>query len=486
MINSNLFLIVAQLTFLISFSNLTSASEKSIINHYQFELNNKIFGQCKEIRIIGKQDKKKINKTCQYKFLRSEKPIMCKSVIITELEKDFSIEKYNYKMSCDYEDFNQRKIKAYKKKDKIFFFVTDPRGSIKVKTKIKRKTVPSTALFWWLENIKKDKIGKKLSKIDILDDQSIEVGSVKLLIETKHNSNNLRLIGKIGRLQSIITLNNQNQLLSIEQPGLGLVMKRINKKQHIKLTHNIELENSARFIISPQEMTLVNQPSLNIEISKHPDETIEIPENNRQKVIHKSKNKIIIQTFSSSFSNNLKNFSKPTNKSLSYINDYSKIPINSDIKSKAVSLTKDYKKDFNKVQVLTNWVHENISQTNRETIIINPVNTLIKKSGDCRQLSDLLSQMLISIGIPAKIITGLAAIDGHFSFHSWTEVFITKWIEVDPSLGQIGIDTSHVKLYSAKSYNQPIPSAELLVSKLISSIKQIKIYNTKTYNKNYD
>ena len=48
-------------------------------------------------------------------------------------------------------------------------------------------------------------------------------------------------------------------------------------------------------------------------------------------------------------------------------------------------------------------------------------------------------------GIPARAAAGLALVGTKFYYHAWPEVFVGKWVAVDPTFGQFPADASHLR-----------------------------------------
>jgi transglutaminase-like putative cysteine protease len=70
------------------------------------------------------------------------------------------------------------------------------------------------------------------------------------------------------------------------------------------------------------------------------------------------------------------------------------------------------------------------------------------KKGVCLEYATLYAAMVRSIGIPARIIIGYAYDNSQNAMigHAWNEVYIGKWIPVDPLWGEIGyLDGGHVE-----------------------------------------
>ena len=93
---------------------------------------------------------------------------------------------------------------------------------------------------------------------------------------------------------------------------------------------------------------------------------------------------------------------------------------------------------------LNEWVHRTLAK--RITFgIPSALQVLRAKSGDCNEHTQLYVAMARAVGLPARVATGLAYLDGKFYYHAWPEVFVGEWIAVDPTLGQFPADASHLR-----------------------------------------
>jgi len=67
------------------------------------------------------------------------------------------------------------------------------------------------------------------------------------------------------------------------------------------------------------------------------------------------------------------------------------------------------------------------------------------KVGDCNEHTALYVAMARALGVPARIAVGLVYVRGGFYYHAWPEVFVGKWVAVDPTFGQFPADASHLR-----------------------------------------
>ncbi len=102
------------------------------------------------------------------------------------------------------------------------------------------------------------------------------------------------------------------------------------------------------------------------------------------------------------------------------------------------------KNAFSMVRALNKWVYGYLEK--KPTLSIpSAVAVLDSKQGDCNEHAVLLTALCRASGIPARVAAGLVYQNGSFFYHAWCEVFIGKWITVDPALDQFPADVSHIK-----------------------------------------
>jgi Transglutaminase-like superfamily len=93
---------------------------------------------------------------------------------------------------------------------------------------------------------------------------------------------------------------------------------------------------------------------------------------------------------------------------------------------------------------LNTWVHRSLAKT--ITVgIPSALQVLRARRGDCNEHTQLYVAMARAVGLPARVATGLAYIDGKFYYHAWPEVFVGQWIAVDPTLGQFPANAAHLR-----------------------------------------
>lgn len=90
------------------------------------------------------------------------------------------------------------------------------------------------------------------------------------------------------------------------------------------------------------------------------------------------------------------------------------------------------------------WVYDSLEK--RITVgVPGAAGTLRKRSGDCNEHTQLYVALARAAGIPARVAAGLVWVDGKFYYHAWPEVWLERWVAVDPTFGQFPADASHLR-----------------------------------------
>jgi tetratricopeptide (TPR) repeat protein len=94
-------------------------------------------------------------------------------------------------------------------------------------------------------------------------------------------------------------------------------------------------------------------------------------------------------------------------------------------------------------QKLGEWTHQNL--TWKSVARAGAAETLATREADCSEFSQLYVAMARSLGLPARIVSGLAYSGNSFGGHAWVEVWIGEWVELDPTWGTHFVDATHIR-----------------------------------------
>lgn len=119
---------------------------------------------------------------------------------------------------------------------------------------------------------------------------------------------------------------------------------------------------------------------------------------------------------------------------------------NQDIRDKAEEIIDGEDNSWRAAKKLCKWVYRSIKEKGLSGGYSSSVTTLQTLSGDCTEHTVLLIALARSVGIPARICSGLVFSKNAFYYHFWAEVFVGKWVQMDPAFGQVIADASHIQL----------------------------------------
>ena len=93
---------------------------------------------------------------------------------------------------------------------------------------------------------------------------------------------------------------------------------------------------------------------------------------------------------------------------------------------------------------INRWVHDSLSK--RITFgIPDALKVLHTRSGDCNEHTQLYVALARAAGLPARAAAGLAYVNGKFYYHAWPEVYLGRWVAVDPTFGEFPADAAHLR-----------------------------------------
>jgi hypothetical protein len=94
---------------------------------------------------------------------------------------------------------------------------------------------------------------------------------------------------------------------------------------------------------------------------------------------------------------------------------------------------------------LATWVFENVEK--RPILSIpSSLEVLHSRVGDCNEHTALFAGLARAAGLPTKMVAGLVYVKGNFYYHAWPEIYVGRWVTIDPTLNQFPADATHVRL----------------------------------------
>ena len=91
----------------------------------------------------------------------------------------------------------------------------------------------------------------------------------------------------------------------------------------------------------------------------------------------------------------------------------------------------------------------------RRNVLVPAGSVLRARRADVDGHTLLYVALARAAGIPARPVSGLLLVDGRFYFHSWAEIFLDRWVPVDPTWNQFPADAGRLRLL-VDGYARPL------------------------------
>ncbi len=95
---------------------------------------------------------------------------------------------------------------------------------------------------------------------------------------------------------------------------------------------------------------------------------------------------------------------------------------------------------------LNDWVYRHLGKMESEPRPITALQVLDQGKGDCSEHALLMATLARAVGLPSRLVAGLAAIGDKLFYHAWVEVYVGEWVEMDPTWNEPGVDAGHLLL----------------------------------------
>ncbi len=104
-------------------------------------------------------------------------------------------------------------------------------------------------------------------------------------------------------------------------------------------------------------------------------------------------------------------------------------------------------------RLISSWVFDTLR---KESVVGIPsaLEVLENGVGDCNEHATLATAMYRAAGVPARIASGIAYMEGSFFYHAWVEYWHDGWRTADPTWGQFPADLGHIRLVSGNLAQQ--------------------------------
>jgi Transglutaminase-like superfamily len=144
-------------------------------------------------------------------------------------------------------------------------------------------------------------------------------------------------------------------------------------------------------------------------------------------------------------------------RSASYLQDYLAPTMavqcdHEEIRKQARQIVSPGDSDLVKVKKLVGWTSTNIKSVIKDSF--SALSVLRSGEGECQAHANLYAAMARAEKIPTRVVTGLVFTkDVGFLYHAWAESYLNGWVAVDPTLGQLPADATHIKIATGETAN---------------------------------
>lgn len=116
------------------------------------------------------------------------------------------------------------------------------------------------------------------------------------------------------------------------------------------------------------------------------------------------------------------------------------------MRSTAVTALRGMRSGIDSLRALTRWVARQIATDAAPTAVGTALNTLRAGKGTADGKARLLVTLARTAGIPARVVTGVAVLPTGVFSHSWSELWMGRWIAADPTFGQLPASASLIRI----------------------------------------
>ena len=117
-----------------------------------------------------------------------------------------------------------------------------------------------------------------------------------------------------------------------------------------------------------------------------------------------------------------------------------------DIQAKAKEILEGEVNSWRAAEKLCRWVYTSINDKKMSGGFGSSLTALESRSGDCTEHTVLFIALARAAGIPARICSGIVFAKDAFYYHFWPEVYVGRWVQMDPTLDQVVADANHIQL----------------------------------------
>jgi len=141
------------------------------------------------------------------------------------------------------------------------------------------------------------------------------------------------------------------------------------------------------------------------------------------------------------------------------------------LRAQAREIIGDERNAWPAAQLLMHWVNRQMTKVVSEPRPLSAREVLRVKRGDCTEHAVLLAGLAQAVGLPARMVAGLAYDAKAYHYHAWNELYVGEWIEMDPTWGQETVDAGHLQVAASALDSASIARMSLAASKTMGALR---------------
>ncbi|NVM22768.1 MAG: transglutaminase domain-containing protein [Desulfobacterales bacterium] len=133
------------------------------------------------------------------------------------------------------------------------------------------------------------------------------------------------------------------------------------------------------------------------------------------------------------------------------------------IRRKAREITQDTKETLERIRLLAEWMRKNIERKPMD--VFSALDVLARGKAECQGHTFLYAALARALDIPTRVVNGIVYSSRYqgFVYHTWAESLVNGgWFSVDPTLGQLPADATHIKLVEGETLSDLVPLVDLI------------------------
>ena len=147
------------------------------------------------------------------------------------------------------------------------------------------------------------------------------------------------------------------------------------------------------------------------------------------------------------------------------------------IKKTAQDIIGDEKNSWKAVKKISLWLKQELTPAYNFSFA-TAKDTLTVLYGDCSEYTVLGAAFCRAVGVPARAVLGIMYNGGIFNYHMWLEVYVGKWVSVDPQFfnkdettGEYYTDATHLQFLRIDLGDDTLKAMNQFLTDIIGKIK---------------